>query len=76
MGQIVGKFINCMKDLINKQALKPTVYKAFSLVNPLVQNSNSFLDDLRRLNQLKESPFQKDINVRELQNTLKNKLKR
>lgn len=45
-------------------------------VNPLVQNSNSFLEDLRRLNQLKDSPFQKDIKVQEIQNTLKSKLKR
>ncbi len=29
-------------------------------VNPLVQNSNSFLEDLRRLNQLKNSPYQSD----------------
>ncbi|WP_222867776.1 zinc dependent phospholipase C family protein [Sphingobacterium phlebotomi] len=32
-------------------------------VNPLVQNSNSFLEDLRRLNQLKDSPYQHDLNV-------------
>lgn len=32
-------------------------------VNPLVQNSNSFLEDLRRLNQLKDSPYQSDIFV-------------
>src|SRR5690606_17349008 len=32
-------------------------------VNPLVRNSNSFLEDLRRLSQLKESPLQKDIKV-------------
>src|SRR5690606_34371967 len=32
-------------------------------VNPLVQNSNSFLEDLRRLNQLKDSPYQSDLEV-------------
>ena len=32
-------------------------------VNPLVQNSNSFLEDLRRLNQLKDSPYQNDLEV-------------
>jgi len=32
-------------------------------VNPLVQNSNFFLEDLRRLNQLKDSPYQSDIFV-------------
>lgn len=31
-------------------------------VNPLVQNSNSFLEDLRKINQLKESPYQYDVN--------------
>ena len=30
-------------------------------VNPLVQNSNSFLDDLRRLNQLRDASDLKDI---------------
>ncbi|PVH24527.1 hypothetical protein DC487_13405 [Sphingobacterium corticibacter] len=30
-------------------------------VIPLVQNSNSFLEDLRRLNQLKESLYQYDM---------------
>ncbi|GEM_PF-2205298 len=34
-------------------------------VNPLVQNSNSFLEDLRRLNQLKDSPYQNDVNTNE-----------
>ena len=33
------------------------------LVNPLVQNSNSFLEDLRRLNQLKDGPYQSDLEV-------------
>ncbi|MDN3707113.1 hypothetical protein QW060_20670 [Myroides ceti] len=32
----------------------------FRKVIPLVQNSNSFLEDLRRLNQLKDSPYQYD----------------
>jgi len=54
-------------------------------VNPLVQNSNSFLEDLRRLNQLKDSPCQSDIFVekvnqpkpKQLQTSAKvNKLKR
>ena len=45
-------------------------------VNPLVQNSNSFLEDLRRLNQLKDSPYQKDTKIQDIQNSLKNKLKR
>jgi len=30
-------------------------------VNLLVQNSNLLLEDLRRLNQLKDSPFQNGI---------------
>lgn len=30
-------------------------------VNPVVQNSNSLLEDLRRLNQLKDSPLQNDL---------------
>jgi len=34
-----------------------------SVVNPQVQNSNSFLEDLRRLNQLKDSPYQHDLEV-------------
>lgn len=42
-------------------AKSPTFVRLF--VNPLVQNSNSFLEDLRRLNQLKDSPYQSDIFV-------------
>ncbi len=42
-------------------------------VNPLVQNSNSFLEDLRRLNQLKDSPYQYDLNEKVI---YKQKLKR
>ena len=38
-------------------------------VNPLVQNSNSFLEDLRRLNQLKDSPYQSDIFVEKVNQT-------
>lgn len=38
-------------------------------VNPLVQNSNSFLEDLRRLNQLKDSPYQSDIFVEKINKT-------
>src|SRR5690606_21423395 len=33
-------------------------------LNPLVRNSNLFLEDLRRLNQLKDSPYQSDIPVK------------
>ncbi len=32
-------------------------------VNPLVQNSNSFLEDLRRLNQLKDISLSKSVDV-------------
>jgi hypothetical protein len=35
-------------------------------VIPLGQNSNSFLEDLRRLNQLKDSPYQSDIFVKKV----------
>jgi len=35
-------------------------FEVASFVIPLVQNSNSFLEDLRRLNQLKDSPYQSD----------------
>lgn len=30
-------------------------------VNPLVQNSNSLLEDLRRLSQLKDNPYLHDL---------------
>ena len=46
------------KTIRNK---KGAISSAF--VNPQVQNSNSFLEDLRRLNQLKDSPYQSDIFV-------------
>jgi hypothetical protein len=36
---------------------------AFLSVNLLVQNSNSFLEDLRKINQLKDSPYQSDTFV-------------
>lgn len=32
-------------------------------VNPLAQNSNSLLEDLRRLGQLKDSPNQNDLEI-------------
>lgn len=35
-------------------------------MNPLVRNSNSLLEDLRRLNQLKDSPYQYDLNVEKI----------
>ncbi|MDN3707126.1 hypothetical protein QW060_08255 [Myroides ceti] len=35
-------------------------------VIPLGQNSNSFLEDLRRLNQLKDSPYQYDMGGNQL----------
>ncbi len=33
------------------------------VVTPLVQNSNSFLEDLRRLNQLKDISLSKSVDV-------------
>jgi len=45
-------------------------------VEPKIQNSNSFLEDLRKINQLKDRPYQKDIKTQEILNTLKNKFKR
>ncbi|REC69428.1 hypothetical protein DRF59_00735 [Chryseobacterium flavum] len=39
------------------------IWHSLLLVNPLVQNSNSLLEDLRRLNQLKDSPYQQDLNT-------------
>ncbi|GEM_PF-5736410 len=36
-------------------------------VIPLVQNSNSLLEDLRRLNQLKDVPLQNDVNVKTIE---------
>jgi len=43
--------------------------RLFDVVIPLVQNSNSFLEDLRRLNQLKDSPYQSDIFVEKINKT-------
>jgi len=42
----------------NKKSHLTYVKWFFLKVNPLVQNSNSFLEDLRRLNQLKDSLYQ------------------
>ncbi len=33
-------------------------------MNPLVQNSNLWLADLTRLNQLKDNPIQNDIDIK------------
>lgn len=32
-------------------------------VKPKIQNSNSFLEDLRKINQLKDHPYQHDLDV-------------
>ncbi len=36
------------------------------LVNPLVQNSNSLLEDLRRLNQLRDYSYQNDLDTKKI----------
>ncbi|WP_277110451.1 hypothetical protein [Chryseobacterium taklimakanense] len=35
--------------------------RARYFVEPQIQNSNSFLEDLRKINQLMDSPYQSDI---------------
>src|SRR5690606_13983018 len=35
-------------------------------VEPKIQNSNSFLEDLRKINQLKDSPCQNDLDVKKV----------
>ena len=42
-------------------------------VNPLVRNSNSLLEDLRRLNQLKHTSLSTDIDTEIPQHKLNNK---
>lgn len=49
-----GFFMN-----VNKK--KPHTYVRLLLVNLLVRQPNRFLEDLRKINQLKDSPHQKDI---------------
>lgn len=45
-----------------KKPSKSLILKAFFFsVIPLAQNSNSLLEDLRRLNQLKDSPYKNDF---------------
>lgn len=40
-------------------------------VNPLVQNSNHLLEDLRRLNQLKDRLDEKDLEIKQRMQTRK-----
>lgn len=48
---------------IYKAILFTNKWIAFIKVNCLVQNSNQLLEDLRRINKLKDSPYQYDLEV-------------
>ncbi len=60
---------NFFSDPNSFKTKKANLAISFSFVNPLVQNSNPFLEDLRRLNQLKDSPYQSDIFVEKINKT-------
>jgi len=69
---LTGFACNLAFGVACKKETNPYFQDLYQDVNPLVQNSNSFLDDLRRLNQLKDSPYQQDLNT-EKENQLKPK---
>lgn len=55
--------VKLLKTRVKEQKKTNLVRFVFCGVNPLVQNSNSFLEDLRRLNQLKDRPTQDDEDI-------------
>jgi len=58
---------------VSRKQKKPHISVKLCSVIPLVQNSNSFLEDLRRLNQLKDISIRNNGASKESENATKDK---